>query len=145
MFPWQVRYFNPFWLQFYNKLQFTAIFIVSRKAVGHISLSTRAVPKIIANHFHRHLKIYVSQHHVSVKSVHCVHFSTKSNPLPSFEKPKDPFAVELHFSTQAASLTASLVAQWWSRIRSFTNLMTATQRTKIRRCGEREEVPIRTC
>lgn len=137
--PWQVWYFNPFWLQFYNKLQFT-IFIMSRKAVAHISLSR------IANHFHSHVKIHIGQHHVSVKYIHCIHFSTKSDSLPpSFEKPKDPFAIDLHFSRQAVSLTASLVAHWWTRIWSFTNLMTVTQGTTFGLCGGREDVPIRTC
>jgi hypothetical protein len=80
--PWQVWYFNPFWLQFYNKLQFT-IFIMSRKAVAHISLSR------IANHFHSHVKIHIGQHHVSVKYMHCIHFSTKSDsPPPIFREAK---------------------------------------------------------
>lgn len=32
---------------------------MSRKAVVHISLNRRAVPKIIAYHFHSHVNIYI--------------------------------------------------------------------------------------
>ena len=88
---------------------------MSRKAVVHISLNRRAVPKIIAYHFHSHVNIYIHMPTPRVSQTYALYslqYKVRTPPPtpPSFEKPKDPFAIDLHFSRQATSLTALLVA-----------------------------------